>query len=65
MSKPAIGDVARQLMTRRAKWEEKIGPVFRGDIRRVRGKGEGIFTEGVMEPLIRAEKERWEEEAEI
>ena len=65
VSKPAIGDVARQLMNRRAKWEEKIGPVFRGDIRRVRGKGEGIFTEGAMEPLIRAEKERWEEEAEI
>ena len=65
VSKPAIGDVARQLMNRRAKWEEKIGPVFRGDIRRVRGKGEGIFTEAVMEPLIRAEKERWEEEAEI
>ena len=65
VSKPGIGDVARQLMTRRAKWQEKIGPVFRPDIRRVRGKGEGIFGEGVMEPLVRMEKERWEEEAEV
>jgi len=49
-------------MSRRAKWEEKIGPVFRNDIRRVRGKGEGIFTDGDMEPLMAQEKERWEEE---
>ncbi len=62
VSKPGIGDVARQLMSRRAKWEEKIGPVFRNDIRRVRGKGEGIFTDGDMEPLMAQEKERWEEE---
>ena len=62
ISKPGIGDVARQLMTRRSKWEEKIGPVFRNDIRRVRGKGEGIFGDAVMEPLIALEKERWEEE---
>ena len=65
VSKPGIGDVARQLMTRRAKWEEKIGPVFRNDIRRVRGKGEVIFGDAVMEPLVRQEKERWEEEAEL
>ena len=64
ISKPGIGDVARQLMTRRSKWEEKIGPVFRGDIRRVRGKGEGIFMDADMEPLMRQEKERWEEEDE-
>ncbi|KAL6713824.1 Transcriptional regulator [Lecanora helva] len=62
ISKPGIGDVARQLMTRRSNWEEKIGPVFRGDIRRVRGKDESIFTDAVMEPLMRQEKERWEEE---
>ena len=62
VSKPGIGDVARQLMTRRSNWVEKIGPVFRSDIRRVRGKGEGIFPEAVMEPLLAQEKERWEEE---
>ena len=62
ISKPGIGDVARQLMTRRSKWEDKIGPVFRNDIKRVRGKGEGIFGEADMEPLIAQEKERWEEE---
>ena len=62
ISKPGIGDVARQLMTRRSKWEEKIGPVFRSDIRRVRGKEEGIFGDAEMEPLMALEKERWEEE---
>lgn len=64
VSKPGIGDVARQLMTRRAKWEQKIGPVFRSDIRRVRGKGEGIFGEADMEALMKQERERWEEEEE-
>ena len=64
ISKPGIGDVARQLMTRRAKWQEKIGPVFRDDIRRVRTKGESIFTDDVMEPLMRQERERAEEDEE-
>lgn len=62
ISKPGIGDVARTLMTRRSTWEKKIAPVFRPDIRRVRGKGEGIFGEADMEPLMRAERERWEED---
>ena len=62
ISKPGIGDVARQLMIRRNKWEDNIGPVFQNDIKRVRGKGEDIFEERDMEPLIRREKERWEEE---
>ena len=61
ISKPGIGDVARQLMNRRAEWEAQIGPVFAPDIRRVRGPGEGIFTDAVMEPLMRQERERWEE----
>ena len=61
ISKPGIGDVARQLMTRRANWQAQIGPVFPADIRRVRGPGEGIFTDAVMEPLMRQERERWEE----
>lgn len=62
VSKPGIGDVARTLMTRRSKWEREIAPVFRGDIRRVRGKGEGIFGEADMERLMRLERERWEED---
>ncbi|CAF9941688.1 MAG: Transcriptional regulator [Alectoria fallacina] len=61
ISKPGIGDVARQVMNRRADWEASIGPVFSPDIRRVRGPGEGIFTDDVMEPLMRQERERWEE----
>lgn len=62
ISKPGIGDLARTLMTRRYKWQREIAPVFRGDIRRVRGKGEGIFGDADMEPLMRAERERWEED---
>ncbi len=62
ISRPGIGDAARHLMTRRAKWETQIGPVFRSDIRRVRGKGEGIFAEVDMESLMTQERERWEEE---
>ncbi len=62
VSRPGIGDAARHLMTRRAKWENQIGPVFRSDIRRVRGKGEGIFADVDMESLMTQERERWEEE---
>ena len=63
VTKPGIGDVARQLMERRKKWEGQIGPVFGDDVRRVRGAGEGIFEEAVMESLMKAELERWDEEA--
>ena len=63
-AKPGIGDLARQLMNRRARWEEKIGPVFRGDVRRVRGSGEGIFGDKVLEPLKRMENDMFEEENE-
>lgn len=64
VTKAAIGDLARQLMERRKKWEGKIGPVFGDDVTRVRGSGEDIFAEDVMEPFIKAEKEKWDEEAE-
>lgn len=63
-AKPGIGDLARQLMNRRARWEEKIGPVFRGDVRRVRGTGEGIFGDKELEPLKRMEAEMFDEENE-
>ena len=64
ISKPGIGDLARQLMNRRARWEEKIGPVFNGDVRRVRGKGEGIFGEREMEALVRMERDMFDEDTE-
>lgn len=64
VSKPGIGDVARQLMNRRQRWESSIGPVFGGNVRRVRTEGESIFEEGVMKVLMEREKEKWEEEAE-
>ena len=64
VTKPGIGDVARQLMTRRERWEGKIGPVFGGDVTRVRGAGEGIFEDEVMEAWVKREAERWDEEGE-
>ena len=64
ISKPGIGDVARQLMNRRQRWEGSIGPVFGGNVRRVRTKGESIFEPEVMKGLVEREKDRWEEEAE-
>lgn len=80
VSKPGIGDVARQLMERRKKWVDVIGGVFdddgdggaggRGGVGMLlggdgKGKGKGtIFEEGVMEGLIKVERERWEEETE-
>lgn len=64
ISKPGIGDVARQLMNRRQRWESSIGPVFGGNVRRVRTQGESIFEDGVMKVLMEKEKEKWEEEAE-
>lgn len=66
VSKPGIGDLARQLMARRQKWVDMISPVFDGEVGgglQFKGKGT-VFAEGVMERLMKAEKERWEEETE-
>ncbi|KAL8926924.1 MAG: hypothetical protein Q9172_001585 [Xanthocarpia lactea] len=67
VSKPAIGDLARQLMNRRQKWVDMIAPVFDEESMGVgldfRGK-KTVFEEGVMERLLKAERERWEEEGE-
>ena len=59
-----IGDQTRQLMQRREKWTNQIGPIFDDEVTKIREDGDSIFTDDVMEPLIRAEKERWDEEAE-
>ena len=64
VTKPGIGDAARQLMERRKKWMDSIGPVFNEDVTRVRGAGEGIFEDAIMQPLIQAEREGWDEEGE-
>ncbi|KAL8866045.1 MAG: hypothetical protein Q9174_006530 [Haloplaca sp. 1 TL-2023] len=67
VSKPGIGDVARQLMTRRSKWVDMISPVFdeEGVGIGVNFEGKGtVFEDGVMERLGKAERERWEEEGE-
>lgn len=64
VARTAIGDQARQLMTRREKWTDQIGPIFDDEVTKVREDGDGIFTGDMMEPLMRAEMERWDEEAE-
>ena len=64
VTKPGIGDVAKSAMERRKKWAEKIGPIFEGDVMRVRGTDESIFGEEVMQKYVKEERERWDDEAE-
>lgn len=64
VTKPGIGDVARQVMERRAMWEDNIGPIFDDHVTRVRGPGESVFTEDVMEKYYKAERDRFDEEQE-
>lgn len=64
VTKPGIGDVARQVMERRAQWANNIGPIFDDHVTRVRGPGESVFTDDVMEKHYKAERERFEEEQE-
>ena len=64
VARVAINDQTKQLMNRREKWANQIGPIFDEEVTKVRTEGESIFTDDVMEPLIRAERERWDEEAE-
>jgi len=64
VARSTINDQTRQLMTRREKWANQIGPIFDEEITKVRTEGESIFGGDVMEPLMRAERERWDEEAE-
>ncbi|KZF22047.1 hypothetical protein L228DRAFT_247660 [Xylona heveae TC161] len=61
VSKPGIGDVARQLMERRAKWINSIGPVFEEGLTRVPTTDESIFSEKDMKRMISLEKEKWDE----
>lgn len=66
VSKPGIGDVARQAMEKRNKWVDTIGPVFHDkedDGKKGKPK-ETIFGKEDMERLMKAERERWEEETE-
>ncbi|KAI9782895.1 MAG: Transcriptional regulator [Candelina submexicana] len=61
ISKPGIGDVAKQLMERRRKWIDNIGPVFDGDTAGLPGPTETIFDEASMAPLLKAEEESWDD----
>jgi len=64
VTKPGIGDVARQLMERRRHWMSSIGPVFNDDITEVKGEGQGVFGEVEMVALVKSEREGWDEEVE-
>jgi len=64
VTKPGIGDVARQLMVRRRHWMSSIGPVFNDDITEVKGEGQGVFGEVEMVALVKSEREGWDEEVE-
>ena len=63
-ARSTINEQTKQLMTRRERWATSIGPIFDEEVTKVRGEGESIFADEVMEPLMRAERERWDEEAE-
>ncbi|KAI9817181.1 MAG: Transcriptional regulator [Pycnora praestabilis] len=61
ISKPGIGDVARQLMERRRNWIDSIGPVFEEGLTRVPGKEESIFGADVMTPMVEKERDGWDD----
>ncbi|KAK9775466.1 putative Transcriptional adapter 3 [Seiridium cardinale] len=68
MARPGIGDVAKTLMERRRRWIDSIGTVFDdpnlGKVPRVTDSGSSIFKPEVMQPLTKAERQAWDEEAE-
>ncbi|KAI9837055.1 MAG: hypothetical protein M1819_000704 [Sarea resinae] len=61
ISKPGIGDFAKQLMERRKKWIDSIGPVFEPGLTKVPGKDESIFDQLAMKTLLEKEQEGWDE----
>ena len=64
ISRPGIGDAARNIMDRRQRWNDTISPIFSDDVVKVRGSEETIFKDEDMAPFMAAEKEKLEEEAE-
>jgi transcriptional adapter 3 len=68
MARPGIGDVAKTLMERRRRWIDSIGTVFDdpnlGKVPRVTDPGSTIFKPEVMQPLVKAERQAWDEEVE-
>lgn len=61
-ARPGIGDQAKIVMERRAKWRDTITPIFGDDVTKVRGEQETIFDPEVMKELEQAERDRWDEE---
>jgi transcriptional adapter 3 len=59
-----IGDNARMLMDRRKRWQNCIGPVFKGMKHGVPGKETTLFDPKTMENYEKAELEALEEEVE-
>ncbi|KAI1440718.1 histone acetyltransferases subunit 3-domain-containing protein [Annulohypoxylon stygium] len=68
MARPGIGDVTKTLMERRKRWIENISPVFAdpnlGKVPRASNPDSTIFKPEIMAPLIKEERQVWEEVAE-
>lgn len=68
MARPGIGDVAKTLMERRRRWIDSIGTVFDdpnlGKVPRITEPNSTIFKPEVMQPLVKVERQAWDEEVE-
>ncbi|ETS81239.1 hypothetical protein PFICI_06241 [Pestalotiopsis fici W106-1] len=68
MARPGIGDVAKTLMERRRRWIDSIGTVFDdpnlGKVPRATDPGSSIFKPEDMQPLVKVERQNWDEEVE-
>lgn len=68
MARPGIGDVAKTLMERRRRWIDSIGTVFDdpnlGKVPRATDPGSSIFKPEVMQPLVKVERQNWDEDVE-
>ncbi|KAI0171662.1 histone acetyltransferases subunit 3-domain-containing protein [Pestalotiopsis sp. NC0098] len=66
MARPGIGDVAKTLMERRRRWIDSIGTVFDdpnlGKVPRSSDAGSSIFKPEDMQPLMKVERQNWDEE---
>ncbi|CAI4218629.1 unnamed protein product [Parascedosporium putredinis] len=67
-ARPGIGDLTRTLMERRRRWIDTIGSVFDdenlGRVPRVSEPDSSIFRSAEMGPLLKREKQQWDEEVE-
>lgn len=63
-SKSSVTDQVVNLMDKRKRWNDIIGPIFSEDVTKVRGVDDSIFREEDMASFLAAEKERLDDEVE-